>query len=96
MRSAISVALMLAATPAAAQQAQPYQRAVAAGCNIDFLRAAQVGDTLQAEAVMVQQGKRTGVYDVRVTNEAGDLVALMRGKSAAIQGTVLTASAATR
>ena len=72
------------------------QRAVAAGCNIDFLRAAQVGDTLHAEAVMVQQGKRTGVYDVRVTNEAGDLVALMRGKSAAIQGTVLTASAATR
>jgi acyl-CoA thioesterase len=45
--------------------------------------------------VMVQQGKRTGVYDVRVTNEAGHLVALMRGKSAAIQGTVLTDSAPT-
>jgi acyl-CoA thioesterase len=64
-------------------------RAVAAACNIDFLRAVQVGETLQAEAKVVNQGKRSGVYDVRVTNEAGALVALMRGKSALIAGTVL-------
>lgn len=69
------------------------QRAVAAGCNIDFLRAVQVGETLQAEAQMIQQGKRTGVYDVRVTNQAGEIVALMRGKSARIDGTVLTVAA---
>lgn len=68
-------------------------KAVAAGCNIDFLRPVQVGETLQAEAQMIQQGKRTGVYDVRVTNQAGDTVALMRGKSARIPGTVLTAAA---
>jgi acyl-CoA thioesterase len=66
------------------------QKAVAAGCNIDFLRAVQVGEILEAEARMIQQGKRTGIYDVRVTNQAGDTVALMRGKSARIPGTVLT------
>lgn len=65
------------------------QRAVAAGCTIDFLRAVQLGEVLQAEANMVQQGKRTGVYDVRVTNAKGELVALMRGRSARIPGTVI-------
>jgi acyl-CoA thioesterase len=65
------------------------QKAVAAACNIDFLRAVAVGEILQADARMIQQGKRTGVYDVQVTNEAGETVALMRGKSARIPGTVL-------
>ncbi len=65
------------------------QRAVAAGCAIEFLRAAHEGDVLTAEAIRVQQGKRTGVYDIRVTNDKSALVALMRGKSATIKGTIL-------
>ncbi len=65
------------------------QRTVAAGCAIEFLRAAHVDETLTAEAQMIQQGKRTGVYDIRVSNAAGELVALMRGKSATIKGTIL-------
>lgn len=65
------------------------QRTVAAGCAIEFLKAVMEGDTLTAEAQMVQQGKRMGVYDIRVCNSAGELVALMRGKSATIKGKVL-------
>jgi acyl-CoA thioesterase len=65
------------------------QRAVAAGCSIDFLKAAQVGETLTVEAQLVQQGKRMGVYDMEVRNANGDLVALMRGRSATIQGRIL-------
>lgn len=36
----------------------------------------------------VQSG-RHGVYDMRVTNQHGDVVALFRGKSAQIKGRVI-------
>jgi acyl-CoA thioesterase len=62
---------------------------VAAGCNIEFLRPAHLGDVLTSEAVeQVLQG-RHGVYDVRVSNQRGEVVAMFRGKSTSIQGTVL-------
>src|SRR5947209_3582574 len=42
--------------------------AVAAGCSIEFLKPAQLGDTLACEGVeQVLQG-RHGVYDMKVTN----------------------------
>ena len=63
------------------------QRAVAASCSIEFLRPAAMHDRLVAEASEVVRAGRSGVYDVRVTNRAGELVALFRGKSATIKGT---------
>jgi acyl-CoA thioesterase len=64
---------------------------VAAGCTIEFLRPAAGGDVLTAEAEEQVLSGRHGIYDIRVTNQAGDLVAMFRGKSAQIKGTVLGA-----
>lgn len=63
--------------------------AVAAGCNIEFLRPAHEGDVLTCEGVEQVLRGRHGVYDMRVTNQRGETVVLFRGKSAAIAGTVV-------
>jgi len=63
------------------------QRALAASCSIDFLAPAQLGDELTAHAQETAHAGRTRLYDVRVTNQAGELIALFRGKSAAVKGT---------
>ena len=54
---------------------------VAAGATIDFLRPGRLGDELVAEARELTRSKRTGVYDVLVTNQSGERVALFRGRS---------------
>ncbi len=54
---------------------------LAQGCNIDFIRPAMLGDTLVAEAVELSRGRKTGVYDITVSNQDGKLIAAMRGKS---------------
>jgi acyl-CoA thioesterase len=62
---------------------------VAAGCSIEFLKPAHLDDVLTCEGVeQVLQG-RHGVYDMKVTNQRGEVVAMFRGKSATIQGTVI-------
>ena len=61
---------------------------VASGCSIEFLRPALAGETLNAIAVEQALVGRNGIYDVRVENNKGELVALFRGKSAQIRGTV--------
>jgi acyl-CoA thioesterase len=65
------------------------RNAVALGCTIDFLAPAHAGDVLRASGVPRQQGSRTGVYDITVTNQRGETIALFRGKSYRIRGTVL-------
>ena len=59
---------------------------VAAGFSIDLLAPAHEGDLLSADAVEVMRRGRTGVYDVRVTNQRDELVAVFRGRSHAIKG----------
>lgn len=59
---------------------------VAAGCNIEFLRPAFLNDVLTAHCVERTRGKRSGIYDVSVTNQDGKRVAEFRGKSAQING----------
>jgi acyl-CoA thioesterase len=62
---------------------------VAAGASIEFLRPARLGDVLTCVGVeQVLQG-RHGIYDVQVRNQNGDTVAMFRGKSAQVAGTVL-------
>jgi len=57
---------------------------VAAGASIEFLKPAHLGDVLTCEGVeQVLQG-RHGVYDMKVTNQRGETVAMFRGKSATI------------
>lgn len=62
------------------------QRAVAAGASIEFLAPAFLGDELTAEGVEQVLKGRTGVYDMKVTNQKNELIALFRGKSATIKG----------
>ena len=63
------------------------QRALAASCASDVLAPAQLGDELTAQAQETAHAGRTRLYDVRVTNQAGELIALFRGKSASVKGT---------
>ena len=64
------------------------KNAVAAGCSIEFLKPAHEGDVLTCEAQEQVLSGRHGIYDMRVTNQRGEVVAVFRGKSAQIQGTV--------
>lgn len=62
------------------------QRAVAAGASIEFLAPAFLGDVLSAEGIEQSLLGRTGVYDMKVRNQKGEVIALFRGKSATIKG----------
>jgi acyl-CoA thioesterase len=65
--------------------------AVAAGCSIEFLKPGQLGDVLTCEGVEQTLSGRHGIYDMKVSNQRGEVIALFRGKSAQIQGTVIPA-----
>jgi len=65
------------------------QRAVAAGASIEFLAPAFLGDVLTAEGVEQALKGRTGVYDMKVSNQKGEVIALFRGKSATIKGVLV-------
>ena len=62
---------------------------VANGCSIEFLRPAHEGDVLTADGVEPPLSGRHGIYDIRVSNQKGQAVALFRGKSTQISGTVI-------
>ena len=64
------------------------QRAVAASAEIHFLAAAQLDDVLTATGTELHRAGRSGVYDVRVTDQNEKLIAVFRGKSATIRGEV--------
>ena len=64
---------------------------VAAGASIEFLKPAHLGDVLTCEGVEQMLQGRHGVYDMKVSNQRGETVAMFRGKSAQIKGTVLPA-----
>lgn len=60
--------------------------AVAQACSINYTRPAQLGDELTARCRAVNQAGRSGVYDIDVTNQKGETVALLRGQSSKIKG----------
>ncbi|QOY94019.1 hydroxyphenylacetyl-CoA thioesterase PaaI [Massilia sp. UMI-21] len=66
---------------------------VGAGCTIDYLSPGRAGDVLVAEAVEQALQGKTGVYDIKVTNQEGRGVALFRGKSHRVSGMVADAGA---
>lgn len=53
--------------------------AVALHCAINYSKAARLGDTLKAESTLISDTRKTGVYDIRITNQDNDLVAAFRG-----------------
>jgi len=71
------------------------QRAVAAQCDIAFIKPGRLGDKLVATAREISRNGRSGIYDVRVT--VGDtVIAEFRGHSRAIGGTWLPAEIDTK
>lgn len=69
------------------------QRAVAAQCDISFIRPGKLGDVLTATAREISRNGRSGIYDIRVT--AGDsAIAEFRGHSRTIAGTWLPVAGA--
>ena len=59
---------------------------VAAGFGIDFIAPGRLGDVLTATAVEVALAGRTGLYDVEVTNQRGERIAVFRGRSHRMKG----------
>ncbi|MBL4615811.1 MAG: hydroxyphenylacetyl-CoA thioesterase PaaI [Magnetovibrio sp.] len=60
--------------------------AVAQAGTINYTRPAHPGEVLTATAQMVNQAGRSGIYDVVITNEKQQTVALFRGQSSKIKG----------
>lgn len=54
---------------------------VAAAASIDFINPARLGDVLTATGEAQARQGHTGVYDIQVENQAGQLIALFRGRS---------------
>ena len=61
---------------------------VAAAGTIEFLLAASLGDELTATAEERTRSKRNGLYDVSVHNQRGECVALFRGRSHQVGGSI--------
>lgn len=60
--------------------------AVAAAGSIDFLAPAHVHDELIAEARELWRSKRSGIYEISVSNQRGETIALFRGRSHCVGG----------
>ena len=61
---------------------------VAAAGAIDFLMSAREGDELTAEARELWRTRRNGIYEITVSNQRGERVALFRGRSYRVDGQV--------
>ncbi|MGA0608901.1 hydroxyphenylacetyl-CoA thioesterase PaaI [Caldimonas sp. KR1-144] len=59
---------------------------VASGFSIDLMAPARLGDVLTARCAEVSKAGRTGVYDVEVSNQRGERIAVFRGRSYTIKG----------
>ena len=61
---------------------------VAAAASIDFLAAAREDDELQATARELWRTGRNGLYEVTVSNQRNERIALFRGRSYQVNGKV--------
>ena len=62
------------------------KNAVAQHNAITYIKPALLGDTLHANAMEVSRAGRSGVYDIRVSNQHDETIALFRGCSRTIRG----------
>lgn len=59
---------------------------VASGFSIDIMAPARQGDVLTARCTEQSKSGRTGVYDVELSNQRGERLALFRGRSYTVRG----------
>jgi acyl-CoA thioesterase len=62
------------------------QRSVAQSILVHYLAPTRPGDVLTATAEEINRTRRTGLYDVVVTNQDGARVAVLRGTTQTIKG----------
>ena len=55
------------------------EASVALNCTINFTKAVKLGDTLFAESILISDTRKTGIYDISITNQDKVLVASFRG-----------------
>lgn len=53
--------------------------AVALNCYINFMKAVRLGDTLSAESILLNETRKTAVYEISVKNQEDELMASFRG-----------------
>jgi acyl-CoA thioesterase len=59
---------------------------VASGFDVNLVAPARRGDVLTARAQELRRSGRTGVYDIVVTNQRDECVAVFRGRSYTVKG----------
>ena len=59
---------------------------VASGFDIHLMSGARLGDLLTATATELSKGGRTGVYDIVVSNQRDEQIAVFRGRSYTMKG----------
>lgn len=62
------------------------QRVVAQSCSIIFLAPGKTDTMLIATAREIHRARRSGIYDIEVSSEAGEIIAQFRGQSRTIKG----------
>jgi acyl-CoA thioesterase len=62
---------------------------LAAAASIDFLAPAREGDALTASAKELWRAGRSGLYEITITNQRGERIALFRGRSHRIEGRLI-------
>lgn len=65
---------------------------VASGFDVDLLGPGKLGERLTADARVVSQGSRMGVYDIAVSNPSGERIAVFRGRSYRMKGKQVVAT----
>lgn len=65
------------------------RNAVGLNCTISYLAPAREGDRLTATCEERHRKGRSGTYDVTVTNQGGEVVALFRGLCRVVEGTTV-------
>lgn len=66
------------------------QMTVGQHCSITYVNPARCGDRLVADAREISRQGRSGIYDIRVTNQEGILVAEFRGHSRLVRGELIS------
>ena len=62
------------------------QKVVAQSCSISFLAPGKTDTMLTATAREIHRARRSGIYDIEVSSEAGEIIAQFRGQSRTIKG----------
>ena len=65
---------------------------VASGFDVALLGPGKLGDRLTASGRVVSQGSRMGVYDIEVSNQGGERIAVFRGRSYRMKGKQVVAT----